>query len=62
MQNSWIIDVLSDVTRFAEENALPETHEALKMAILVAKGEVAYGEQSENAVACSGYDRATTTH
>lgn len=40
MQYRWMVEVLSDLRRFAEANALPETGKALDAMILVAENEI----------------------
>lgn len=60
VQNSWMIDVLSDMAQFARENALPETREALKAAIAAARSEVVSPDQpSDNFMTSSAHDRTT---
>ena len=40
MPNEWIIDVLEDLRKFADNNALPELSEALEKTADVARDEL----------------------
>ncbi|MEI4486108.1 hypothetical protein V8J36_07880 [Frigidibacter sp. MR17.14] len=45
MRYEWMIDVLSDLARFAEENRMPDLVQRLEEARLVAELEIARREQ-----------------
>jgi len=53
-----MIDVLSDMTQFAGENALPETREALKATLAVARREVVSPDQPYPGTSMSTSGRA----
>lgn len=62
MANEWILDVLADLTTFAEENGLPALEEQLVLASKIAVTDIGKGHGMSPHVAGQGIGHVGIFH